>query len=311
MTLAVLLSMSAALVTTGCSALTGGDDNAGSDGSGSAGQAAGDRQPAAEDQAFAIGATFWHSGFQVALTDGTLTTEEDPYGEVVRRLDLAATFTNLGDDPAPFQPELTVVAGAGSYFLDGFGSELPSVPGGLDGVGTLAFPVDDGFDPATAHLLVGGADENQARVPLGAEGGELVDLAPSETALTGELSLAPIDLTFETAEVRADLLESHAEVRQGSRALTLRFTATSRKNGNWSLNPPDFALILPNGNAVGPEAARIGSLAGNESGVDTEDLALRFLVDDPAQGDYTLRLTLPSYWRVEGSDAEGTYEFTL
>jgi hypothetical protein len=311
MTLTVLISVSAALAATGCGAITGGDDSSGSSGSGRVDQAADDRQPAAEDQPFAVGATFWHSGFQVEIADGTLTTEEDAFGDLVRRLDLAATFTNLGDDPAPFQPELAVVAAGGSYFLDGFSSELPSVPGGLDGVGTLAFPVDEGFDPATAHLLVGGADVNQARVPLGGEGGELVDLAPSETPLTGELSLELIDLTFETAEVRADLLESHTEVQQGSRALTLRFTATSRKGGSWSIHAQDFALILPSGNAVGAEAARLGSLSGNESGVDTEDLALRFLVDDPAQGDYALRFTLPSYWQVEGSDTEGTYEFTL
>jgi hypothetical protein len=313
MALTVLLSISTALVATGCGAITGGDDNAGSDGSGLAGEAAGDRQPQTEDQSFPVGATFWHSGFQVEVTDATLTTEEDPFGEVLRQLVLTAKFTNVGADPAPFQPELAVVAAGGSYFLDGSGSELPSVPGGLDGVGTLAFQVDEGFDPATAHLLVGTAEENQAQVPLGAQGGELVDLAPSEPELTGGFSLELLDLTFGPAEVRADLPESHAEVRQGNLALTLEFTATSRKSGNWALHSQHFALILPSGTAVGPDASRLGSLSGNDSGVDTEDLALRFLVDDPAEGDYTLRYTPPEYWLGDdgSAPAEGTYDFTL
>jgi hypothetical protein len=44
------------------------------------------------------------------------------------------------------------------------------VPGGRTQEGTLVFAVDEAFDIASAHLLVGREDEPGVRVPLGRDG---------------------------------------------------------------------------------------------------------------------------------------------
>jgi hypothetical protein len=303
---ALVLFLSTSLAA-GCGVLTG---DGGSTNEGSAGEPR-EAAPPPEEQVVPVGQTFWHSGFQVEIIDATVSTVEDAFGEQLSTLTLGARFTNLGEIEAYFGSEVAVVAGGASYPV-GFESEVPNVPSGLTTEGTLSFPIEQGFELATAYLAVGSAGENQAQVPLGPQGGELVDLAPREVPLTGELTMELVDFTFSSGELRADLLDSYLEVEQGSLALTMNFTLTSRNSGNWSLHGPDFALILPEGTAVAPDLANLGSFSGNESGVATEGLWLRFLIHDPPEGDYTLRFTAPSYWLGEDSNAtEGTFEFSL
>jgi hypothetical protein len=52
-------------------------------------------------------------------------------------------------------------------------------------------------------------------------------------------------------------------------------------------------------------------LPGSEDGTTTPDLYLRFLVDDPPDGEYTLRFTAPSWFVGEDGVEEGTLAFTL
>lgn len=262
------------------------------------------------DRVVQIGQTIWHSGFEVELTGATLSAEEDELtGAVSHQLSVAAHFTNLGDGQSFFDPAVAVVAGGQSYPA-GFDSDLPNVPSGLSAEGTLRFEVAEGFALDPAYLQVGDADQVQARVPIGPGGGELVDLAPSEPAVTASISLDPLDIEVTGAELRADIPASHRPLAAGGRALTLHFTATSRKSGNWSVQPSDFALTLPDGNSVGVDGAELGSLPGNASGVDTPDRWVRFLVADPPAGEYTLRLAPGSYW-FDGDPQEGAATFTL
>lgn len=291
MTLVLLLSGSLAA----CGALSGND---GTTDSGSADQPR-EGAPPPEDQVVPVGQSFWHSGFQVEVIDATLAGGS---------LALGASFTNLGESQSYFGAEVAVVAGGTSYPI-GFDSEVPDVPSGLTSEGTLIFPVEEGFDLATAQLVVGSAEENQAQVPLGPQGSELVDLAPREVPLTGELSLELLDLTFTSAEVRADVVNSYSEMERGSLALTLSFTATARTSG--ALYSSEFALILPDGAAVGLDDYHLPALSGNESGVDTEGLWVRFIVHDPPEGDYAMRYTSTSSWQGEEGDAESMYEFSL
>jgi hypothetical protein len=263
------------------------------------------------DQAFAVNEDFWHSGFRVGLGEGRFYGVADDFtDEVDYFVSLAATFENLGVFDTFFDGAVALVADGEAYSALR-SSDFPSVPTGLSASGEFLFLVDADFDPASAQLLVGSGDVNRAQIPLGPEGGELVTLEPSQPPVSGTISLQLIDLHFTGAELRADRLHSYTQVEAGKLALTLFFDADSRRSGNWSILAPDFTLTLPSGSSVAPEGSELGSLPGSDDGVDTTGLYIRFLVDDPAAGTYTLRFT-PGDWFV-GDDgvAEGTLSFTI
>ncbi len=263
------------------------------------------------EQSFSVNQEFWHIGFRVELGDGILFATEDQLTKEVRYFaSIDATFENLGDSPVRFDSDLVIVTPDGNFSQQG-PSEIPEVPGGLSAAGTLVFRVDESFDVASAQLLVGRSDVNQAQVPLGPQGGELVSLEPSEPAPPGPLSMELVGLTFTSTDLRADKLASNRELESGKLALTLNFDATSRKDGNWSMLPQDFVLVLPDGTTAAPSASDLASLGGATGGVDTPDLSVSFLVDAPGAGNYTLRFQ-PGSWFVGDDGVESAdVDFTI
>lgn len=280
---------------------------------------AGTDAPAAADDldglTFDIGESFWHSGFAVTLESGMVEAQRDTFDEVTGHvLTLAGTFENLGDTPTWFAPEMAIVQGTTIFPFNEFG-EVQEIPSGLVGDGELAFPVDESFDPDQAVLVVGSADQARAEVPLGAGGGDLVDLPPQDVDVTGTLSIALLDLEVLGGELRWDIPSSHAQVEAGSRALVLSLSATSRKSGNWQVFADWFGLETPDGVSVPPDGAELGSLPGNDAGVTTEDLSLRFIVDEDATGDYTLHMVPADLWlddaESEQDEVRATLDFSL
>ncbi len=260
---------------------------------------------------FQINETFYHSGFEVELGEGSVETQEEGVfsDEINYFLTIEGTFTNNGDSEFSFAPEMSIVQGTKNYSLN-FSTDAPTVGSGLTGEGELIFNIDEEFDYEQAKLVVGSGDETRAEVPFAPTAGDLIALAPQEVTLTGTASVALIDLNFTGAELRYDVPVQWSQVDEGDRALTLNFDALSRKNGNWNVFPQDFALTKPNGNAVPVDGSGLGSLPGSVDGIATEDLYLRFLVDADPAGDYSLRFKPADYW-TEGGPAEVTFEFTV
>jgi hypothetical protein len=264
-----------------------------------------------EEQSFTVNQEFWHIGFRVELGDGTLFATEDEITKEVRYFaSIDTTFENLGTSSLRFDSDLVIVTPDGNFPVHGT-SDKPEVPGGLSATGTLVFRVDESFDITSAQLIVGRSDLNQAKIPLGPQGGALVSLEPSEPAPPGPLSLELIDLTFTSADLRADKLSSNRQLEDGKLALTLNFDATSRRDGNWTVLAPNFALVLPDGTATAPSASELSSLAGGAGGIDTSGLSVTFLVNSPGSGAYTLRFQ-PGTWFVgdDGVDS-ASVDFTI
>lgn len=257
-----------------------------------------------------VGETFWHSGFMVTVDQATYAGTEDDLGAVEWTVAIEARFENLGPDTDTFDAEMVLLAGGETWEDISPDSDIPSVPGELLQDGTIIFIVDDTFDFDDASLQVGSAEENQASVPLGSGAGDLVALEPEEPSVTGQIALELITLDFDGAELRADIPLTHGEMDDGKLHLTLDFAATSRKGGNWSVNVTDFALTFPDGTSVPAYSGNNVSLPGNTSGLTTGDLFVGFEVDDPAAGEYTLRLT-PGSWWIENGPAEGEFSFTI
>lgn len=274
-------------------------------------ETASDSEEPFEPQQFSVNQEFWHSGFRVELSEGNYFTEENALTGVIRYfVSITASFENLGDDQTFFYADTAIVWDGNSapHLLS---SDFPDVPSGLASKGELIFEVDENFDSTSAQLIIGSGDQNRAQVPLGPAGGELIALEPTEPPISGSISLELIDLTFHSAELRADRLASYTEVEEGKLALTLYFDATSRRQGNWNIFDQDFALILPSGSAVGTDWSQLASLPGSESGTVTTDLYVRFLVDNPPSGEYTLRFTIGSWFVGEDGVAEGTFDFVI
>lgn len=268
-----------------------------------------DGESGAFEEVYPINQTFWHSGFMVEMGDAIHAgTEPDLFGEQDFTLTLEATFTNEGDDQTFFDSEVTLFAGGDTYSPQ---SDRPNVPGGLSADGEFVFRVEEGFEIDDAYLIVGFGGDQQARVPLGPGGGELIALEPIEAPLSGAVSNSLIDMNFSSAAVRADNPVNHREVEAEKLALTLNFDVTSRKSGNWSVFADEFALTLPSGSSVAADGADLPGLPGSDAGLDTTGLYLRFIVDDPAEGTYTLRWTPPDRWLGEGDPTEYTLEFEI
>ncbi len=294
---------------TGSATATAAATSGGDPGAGDSGAVAGDGAEL-DGTTFVIDGTFYHSGFEVTLREGTVGVTEDVLGNVDGYvLTIDATFTNLGDSTTFFDAATSIVQGTKSY-ASSFQSDAPDVGGGLTGEGGLRFVIDEDFDYEAATLVVGAGDEARAEVPFSPGAGTLKDLAPSELEVSGVASLDAIDLTFSGAELRYDVPSSYREVDAGQVAVTLHFDATSRKSGNWRVNAQDFALVKPDGIAVGTDGSSLASLPGSEQGLTTQDLFVRFVIEADTPGTYTLRFKPGTYWVSSGPE-ETTFDFTL
>lgn len=269
-----------------------------------------DLTPTMEEQAFTVGQEIWHSGFRIEFGEGLSYQEERLSGDTLNYVSVDALFENLGEDEKIFGSEINLVSNGVAAIQSKGRESFPIVPGGLSSAGTVEYIVDPEFDFDNAELVVGREGEQQARVPLGS-GGELVALAPAELELSGELSMELIDMAFTAADLRYDMPLSYGQAPEGKIALTIHFDVTSRRDGNWNILADDFALIVPDGTAVAADGSLLHALPGSAAGTTTPDHYVRFLLDDPPAGDYTLRFT-PGDWLIgEDGVTEATFDFTL
>lgn len=288
-------------------ATDGGDDDGGDDDGGP-----GNGGDGAFEEVYPINQTFWHHGFMVELGEAIFAaTEPNAFGDQEVTLTIEAAFTNEGDNQTFFDSSVTMITPSDTLNAS-FGSETPSVPGGgLTSNGSFLFLVDLDFEIDEAYLVIGSGNEQRAQVPLGPGGGELVSLEPSEATLSGGIALSLIDMNFTTGDIRADNLVRHEEAEPEKLLLTLNFDVTSRNPGNWSVFPQEFALTMPSGSSVAVDGSELPGLPGSEAGLDTSGLYLRFEVDDPAEGTYTLTWNAPDRWLGDGESSPVTYEFEI
>lgn len=262
------------------------------------------------EERYPVNLTFWFQGFMIEAGDAVFSaTEPDFFGRQDFILSVEATFTNEGENESFISSESALVTASETYTAT-FQNDLPRIPGGLSSDGSFQFVVDETFDIDTAYMLLGSADEQRVQVPLGPNGGELITFEPREIPLTGGISTSLVDMNFTSAVLRADYPDAHEQVEAGKLALWLNLDVTSRRQGNWNIFATELALIPPSGNSLPTQDGLFG-LPGSDEGLTTEDLSLRFLVDEPAEGEYTLRWAPPDPWLGEGDPATAEYTFTI
>ena len=276
------------------------DDGAGpgsGDSSAVAGMGKGDAAGMGDGEPITIGKSYWHAGWKVDLTTATVrASKEDPAQSV---LAIEGMFNNLGKDDDTPQSQLTLQAGGESLLLDDEETDLPQVPGGGKQRGTIVFDLKDPAGVNGAVLVVGNSENNQATIPFG-DGGTIVTQQPRSFPLdaTGSVkTTGPTGVKFAVkvkgGELRADDVRRHEESKKDTFLLTVTYdlttTYTCTCSPTW--NPADgLALELPDGTTVGvdPNEGLDDVVANTVSEVANPDLKTRFVIKDPAPGEYKL-----------------------
>ena len=255
-----------------------------------------------------INESFWHSGWKVTLGEATF----DPAESAVS---IDATFENTGSDTSTFDSQLVLIAGGENFTESTLDQELPEVPGELSGNGVITFRVGANFSFDDAVLVIGNPANNQARVPLGPQGGELVTLEPATIQINGTVTAGAVTLNVTEAEIRADFPDLHRPVEKGSLQMTIRFSATVAAGiaiGEGVLQSPNVALKLPDGSAVAVISdgrSGVNELLQGKEGTTIPDLSVRFQIIDPPEGQYAF--VLRGAYGPNRSEVEGELLFTV
>lgn len=318
-TAAIASTLAALLLAAACS--SGGDPSfqPGADSSAAPSAPIGGSEPGApssdsgafEERTISVDQAVWHSGFRIEVGEVTLFAEERFTGGFLYYVSVDARFENLGDDENSIRAPVNLVADGLAAIRADDRTDLPFVPSGLTSAGTLAYLVEEDFDVTDAHLLVGSGEDKEARIPIGPEGGELIALAPTLPDVSGSIFMELIDLEFTSAELRSDVPANYEEVGPGELALTLDFDAVSRRSGNWNIRAENFSLVGPDGNALSVDGSGLQNLLGSEVGTLTPDHYIRFVIAEPAVGDYQLRFTPPDPFVGEDGVTEASFDFAL
>ena len=266
----------------------------------------------ADEETVTVGESFWHAGWKVTLGDATFVPDEFATGDV----SIDAEFENLGSADASFSSQLLLTSGGNDYDDETIeGHDLPQVPGGRTGKGSFNFRVDTEFKLDGATLIVGNPDNNQATVPIGPDGEDLVSLEPREIVVSGAVTAGAVTLNVERAELRADLPDKHSEMEAGTLAVTVYFSATPGTGiqvGQGVLQSPNVALELPDGTTVAvisDGVSGVNELLQGRENTTIPNLKVRFAVEDPPEGAYAF--ILRGKYGPGGADVEGELSFSI
>ncbi len=232
-----------------------------------------------------IGQTVWYWGFEVTLGRASLRTVDG-----ARVLDVSTTMDNQGDDLVALDGTIVVTSKGRAYELAS-GSDLPAVPGGSTGKGTLSFAVDSAFALDEAVVTFGRSDQNQAVVPLGSSG-ELVTQQPVPvTFTTRTLASGVLSAEVRGGEVRGDNpgrgSNDRGQVSKGRRLLVLDFDSIATTIGSgYNVYGSTMVVQLPDGTTVGPEFLNVSPFPDQP----VRDFKAGYLVNEPPGGTYLLVL---------------------
>jgi hypothetical protein len=231
--------------------------------------------------------SIFHSGFEVALGTAVLTpaTESCAPGDLA----IDATFQNRGADAFQFGSQMLVTSGGNDYPTTST-ADLPTVPGGRSGKGTLHFAVDDKFTLNNATLIVGSTSEHEALVPLGAKSpDDFVSLEPADAPPMGKFTAGTLQFDMNGGYIRADQPWDHTTLDNKHFNITLLFSATypaSNGLGGDNISGDNFDLVLPDGTAVAPDDAPVELL--DNAGTTKDGLDMTFTVPGPIEGNFVL-----------------------
>jgi len=307
--LPLTLVLSLALVLAACGGGGGGDDETPT---AEAGPTATEGAPTKEasSDSVELDVSFWHAGFYITLEEASLAPGAGGSGVVT----VTALFENLSEIDYTFDSQVALTSGGVSYGEESLDEDLPLVPAGLTGRGAFAFEVDSEFSLDDATLIAGGPEVNQAIVPIGPNSTEdLVDLEPLQLDVTGSATAGAVTGTVTGVEVRADLPDWRQEVEEGQLSLTVFFDVSADAGlaqTQRNFQNQNVALRLPDGTAIAVRSdGRSGVNEILEIDTTNRNLSVRFIIDEPPEGEYAFIVRGP--FGADRAQVEDEVVFTI
>lgn len=257
--------------------------------------------------ASAVGLTYFTEEFKVTV----LSTEVTPDPNDARRatLEILLECENVGGSEGYCPGEARIESDGEFYTGSG---DLPLVPVGRKGNGSLTFKVDEKFSLVDAVLRIGSAPRHIVVVPLcpGPTSPETVLLAPVDLPVSATVDAGQVTSTVKSIRLAVDYPNHRT---RDAKKLTMYLTmdvaakATEEYKGYY-LAHGLYTLKLPNGNTA---EAEDWSFEDDyiETDVTETDVVLRFEVPNPPAGAYTLVYEPPTRGSVDPE--AGSVSFTI
>lgn len=254
-----------------------------------------------------VNSSFYYAEYKVTLgKTHVLTDKNNPQRGV---FEIAFTCQNLTDRDGYCPSQGTIESN--KKFYDGSADES-GVPGKQTLESVFKFNVDDKFSLANAVLRIGDAAHHQAVIPLCPTGSSptTVLLDPVVLPISTSVSGGGVTVTVTKAVVRADF-PVHRE--RDKKKLTLDLTTNLDADPTWYgwLGGQSLTLVRPDGNTSAAEDWTWGG-AYVQNPIHEKDQVLRFEIDNPPAGAYTLQLkgrTKDASGNV--TDVAATAQFTI
>ncbi|MFC7450043.1 hypothetical protein [Rhodococcus daqingensis] len=233
--------------------------------------------------------TGWFGGFEITVDKATAT----PTGSTTD-VELELSYKNLVGVKAP-PPEEAYLDVQGSVIdvkfeeqtVAGFGEASGTATASVKASGSKADP-EQLLD--SAALVYGETDSNQTKIPF-AEDGKVETIEPRGIPVGQTMGIGTA-VTFQLT--RAFLWPSYQPGEKGKYELWIEYNAECLDCPgvlSYAMHRDDFTLTAPDGKSV---PADYRSPAGDKSvssGYNVEGQWLVFLIDAPATGAYTLKIT--------------------
>ena len=259
-----------------------------------------------------VNKTYWYAGFKVTLGKATVIKPINPtpptFNQAPEKVTIEATFENLGPDNfTPYNEDLVLQSGTNSYLNhDSALEHIPGVPGLQATSGIIAFQVDEKFNLNNSELLIGNANFNQAKVPIGGSG-KYVSLEPQKVAANGTITIPDaFTLAISGGDLGYDNAKQHNEQKAGDVNLVLHFSLTSNKDNVCCFGSDNADLKLPDGTAI---VATSGSCCSiGPKGTTTPDDFIAF-VFKTADGAYDL--IVKGKYGAQGAEEQADLPFNI
>lgn len=247
-----------------------------------------------------VSGTAWYAGYKITVESARTrpsATPGEPDG-----IELAMRFENeaTADGTPAFEWSLEANDTAWPYSA----SDLPSIPGNAASNGSVSFEPTEDVDLATATLVIGGAESNQSRLPLGGVG-DAVTNEPQTTEVDAEVVAGALSVQIESIGVRFDDPEYHQQAPVGKGWLTISYAATDASDSGYAFGETTTRLETPDDLRLAPDNYPNEYITAGSS---VPDLFSTFEVDLAEVGTYGFILI-----RTEGGGEsnEGSYTFDL
>ena len=258
--------------------------------------------------ASAVGLTYFTEEFKVTV----LSTEVKPDANNPKRatLEILLECENVGGAEG-YCPGDARIESDGEFYTPGE-TDLPIVPVGRTGKGSMKFGVDEKFKLVDAVLRVGSAPRHVVVVPLcpGPSSPDTVLLAPVDIGMSGVITAGEVTTTVKKARLAVDYPNHRTrDAKKLTMYLTMDVAAkVTEEYSGYYLDHGLYTLKLPNGNTAQSEGWSIEG-GWTETDRNESDVVIRFEVPNPPAGSYSLVYEPPTRGQIDPE--AGTFSFTI